>query len=659
MRVGILIEWSRKRWAWNTDMSWMQKLYETYEQCAASTNLQDAALLVPPFHVIQQAHLEVVLDGNGTFRRARVIKKEETVIPATKRSATARTSAIVPHPLCDHLKYCAADYRNKGERNNRYFEAYHAQLKRWCTSSYSHPKAIAILRYVEKAMVIQDLIREKVLPVDSAGRLLTRWESRDDKPPLFNQLTKDKKTREYKPQNALIRWVVECDRVPEVWKDPTIADAWINFCAANETRFGLCMVTGSSRALADKHPKGLRGGKDGAKLISHKKESESGFIYLGRFLKVDQVVGVGLDVTQKAHSALRWLIARQGFENGNQIAVAWVVSGKSLPDPFANSAQIFDLESAQEDTTKKYEGDAGQAFAVRLRKYIAGYQAQLGSTDEVVVMAIDSATPGRMAITYYRELTGSEFLERVRAWHESCAWHQNFSKDLKFVGAPSPNDISEAAYGRQLEGKSGKRLRKATVERMLPCIIDGRPIPRDLVESVVRRTSNRATFKEKQWEWEKNLGIACALYRAQHRKRSYQMALEQDRKSRDYLFGRLLAVAEHLEGRALHLADEQRATSAARLMQRFADRPNSTWRTIELSLGPYKARLRSGRTAFLSRMEKLIDEITCAFASEDYISDASLSGEFLLGYHCQRQDLWRKPESADAEEIIKESNQGE
>ena len=228
-------------------------------------------------------------------------------------------------------------------------------------------------------------------------------------------------------------------------------------------------------------------------------------------------------------------IGNKPFRNGDQAIVAWSISGESLPDPFANSAQMFGLESKQEDVAPAYQGDAGQAFAVRLNKCIAGYRAKLGSTDEIVVMALDSATPGRMAITYYRELTGSEFLERLQAWHESCAWHQNFGKDLKFVGVPSPRDIAEAAYGRQVEGKSGEKLRKATVERLLPCIIDGRPIPRDLVESTVRRSANRLGLEK--WEWEKNLGIACALFKGHHKQRSYQMALEQGRTSRDYLLG--------------------------------------------------------------------------------------------------------------------------
>lgn len=123
------------------------------------------------------------------------------------------------------------------------------------------------------------------------------------------------------------------------------------------------------------------------------------------------------------------------------------------------------------------------------------------------------------------------------------------------------------------------------------------------------------------------------------------MALELNRTTRDYLYGRLLAIAEHLENRALYIAGEKRETSATRLMQRFADRPYSTWRTIELSLAPYKSRLRTRRSAFLNEMEKQIDAVINAFQAHDFTDEKRLSGEFLLGYHCQRQALWNKPES--------------
>jgi CRISPR-associated protein Csd1 len=137
------------------------------------------------------------------------------------------------------------------------------------------------------------------------------------------------------------------------------------------------------------------------------------------------------------------------------------------------------------------------------------------------------------------------------------------------------------------------------------------------------------------WEWNKTLSIACALFRKFNRKENYSMALDPDRKSRDYLYGRLLALAESLEAWALNEAGENRETNAARLMQRFSEHPYTTWRTIELALVPYKARL-GGKS---QKRQGMIDEVIAFFHDEDFLSDKRLSGEFLLGYHCQREYL--------------------
>ena len=118
------------------------------------------------------------------------------------------------------------------------------------------------------------------------------------------------------------------------------------------------------------------------------------------------------------------------------------------------------------------------------------------------------------------------------------------------------------------------------------------------------------------------------------------MSLEEGRTTRDYLFGRMLAIAEHLEQRALFVAEEKRETNAAKLMHRFADRPCSTWRTLEIALAPSRARLRANRPGMLLGLEKELDKVAGLFATEDFVSDAKLSGEFLLGYHCQRTALW-------------------
>lgn len=298
------------------------------------------------------------------------------------------------------------------------------------------------------------------------------------------------------------------------------------------------------------------------------------------------------------------------------------------------------LFARDEDTPKKEGGYTAQETGIALSRKIAGYSAKLGNTEDVVVMALDAATPGRMAIRYYRELTGSEFLARIEAWHEECCWRQCFGKDRIFFGAPAPRDIAETAYGRRLD----ENLRKATAERLLPCIVDGMPLPRDLMESCVRRASNRNGIE--LWEWEKALGIACALYRY-HMKEDYAMTLERERTTRDYLYGRLLALAEHLEGRALYVGGEKRVTNAEKLMQRFADRPYSTWLILETGLTPYKVRLRAKRPGFLHKIETDLDEVVNAFNPDDFTSDKRLTGEFLLGYHCQREAL--RPPSGQGE----------
>lgn len=121
------------------------------------------------------------------------------------------------------------------------------------------------------------------------------------------------------------------------------------------------------------------------------------------------------------------------------------------------------------------------------------------------------------------------------------------------------------------------------------------------------------------------------------------MSLDESRTSRDYLYGRLLALADSIEGLALNVARVQRDTTAARLMQRFADHPYSTWRTIELQLTPYIAQLRSSRAPALQRRQNLIDAVYSLFQTSDrestFLDNRPLSGEFLLGFHCQRKAL--------------------
>jgi CRISPR-associated protein Csd1 len=627
-------------------MGWLQQLIKTYDACLGAAQFEKNPL--PPIsHTPQQMHIEIVLDGNGNFLRASIVRKEETLIAATQESANRTGSKAAPHPLCDKIQYVAADYPTKGGAKPSFHAQFLALLTAWCASPFTHPKAQAVLAYVKRGSVVADLVRENLLHLDGNGKLLTEWQDAGTRPDIFRLLGGSKDERDQ--GNACIRWRVEIagDMQPAVWRDATLQAAWIQFNATQMQERGVCIATGEMDApLAAIHPKRLRHPGDGAKLISS--NDTSGFTYRGRFTDKDgtQACGIGYDASQKAHLALRWLIGRQAFRNGEQVVVAWAVNGEAIPDPMSDVFASFDLSAVSPDTT--YHGDAGQAYALALKQKIAGYRARLLPQDDIVVMALDAATPGRMAITFYREFSSAEFLNRLELWHSRFAWRQKFGKDREFIGAPAPRDIAEAAYGSKVD----ERLRKACVERLLPCIIDGQAIPHDLVESTYRRTTRRIGLKT--WEWDKTLGIACALFRGyshQLNKGEYAMTLEYDRTTRDYLFGRLLAIAEHIEQRALFYAKEQqRETHAAKLMQRFAEHPCITWRQIEPALAPSKSRLRSRSPGYLHQLERQIDEVVNLFQPGDFIEDRKLTGEFLLGYHCQRTKLHEPKASASASE---------
>ena len=648
-------------------MNWIQSLYETYENCQASIGYTPGASrpLLPICHITVQAHIEVVIDGNGNFRRAQIIEKDDatTIIPATENSASRAGSRPENHPFCDKLQYLAGDFIEYGgivtsgfsKVPQEPYRNYVDLLKQWCNSPFGHPAARAVLAYVEKKSLMRDLVSQKILLVGDNGKLLDKKDVERDKnvTDIFSVVN---------PQyNAVVRWVVESRESDEhrTWMNKTLWESWSNFYLQSRTGTGLCLVTGLEKTLTANHPKYIRREGDGAKLISS--NDKSGFTFRGRFLSDEQAAGVGLETSQKAHYALAWLISRQGFASGDLAIVAWATSGKAVIQPTDDAADIWDADAPSEEKSVSY---TAQEVGLRLKQKIAGYRQELGPTDRMVVMAVDSATTGRLSIVYYRTLSGSDFLDRIEHWHESAAWYHtyHYNKELKktipFIGAPAPVAIAEAAYGSRLDDK----LKKATIKRLLPCIVDGQPIPFDLVESTVRRASNRIGIKnpddkkyrkDEEYTWKKTLTIACSLYRKfQEGKEKYDMSLDETRTTRDYLYGRLLAIADVLEERALSDAEKNRPTNAARYMQQFSQHPFQTWKQIHDSLAPYLVRL--GGKAYYYK--NLISEVTGLFAPEDFVNNKPLTGEYLLAYYCQRQKMWeKKDKSADDEEALEEN----
>lgn len=622
-------------------MSWFYQLYQTYEnnldrigEIETKHNEQTYTLL-PISHTTQNAHIEVNITEDGQFHSAFILDKINTIIPSTESSASRAGAAIAPYPLHDKLNYCAGDFEDfgGGKKEKDQFDAYIEQLEEWATSSYAHKKITSIFNYLKQRRLISDLIEEKILFLDSDGQLIVKWNKKyesqlGEKPELFTKVTGD-------ISGAFVRFNVYsstanidrswADRDVVVWHDKDVYQSFIEFYNNQLQDKQICYVTGEIKPRTDRHANKIRHAADKAKLISA--NDTSGFTYRGRFSSGDEAFSVSYDVSQKAHNALKWLINRQGKTIDNRVFLVW---GNDKVDIFSPDEDSFSLVSSQEDPEIK--ADTNRIFAEEVSKAIDGYKNDLKSHSEVNILILDSATTGRLAVLYFRNMNKEIYLNNLKNWHQTCTWEHRYRKNKNkefviFDGAPATRDIAFAAYGPRASDKIVKGL----IERMIPCVVDRRSIPNDIIRSAVARASNPVSME--YWEWQKTLSITCALI---NKKERIGVALDENNRDRNYLFGRLLAVAQIIEKWALQEQSQNRQTNAGRqtnaerYMVSFTNKPLRTWKTIHNQLKPYQSRLG----AKAKKYNDLMVEITDMFAYEDF-SDEPLNGKYLLGYSSQ------------------------
>lgn len=644
-----MVTWNLKRR--ERLLSWIQKLYDTYENCRSQVGVARTdfkAPLLPLSHTIVNANIEVILDQSGNFIRARCLQKNEsaTISPCTEDSAS-RGNGNYPHALFDKLQYVAGDYTSffNDKRSKKFFIEYIRLLEKWINSECSNDKVIAIARYLKKERVIADLISVKLLEIDKSNYIVNKW---------FG----DKDNKPQKICDSFIRFIVENngDVNTKFGEDSDIFEKYNNYYLTTKMKYGLCYVQGNNMLITEKNQSKIRNNGDSAKLISA--NDKDGFTYLGRFHDSSQVVSVAYETSQKAHNALKWLIDIQGQKYGNvkdgqKVFVAWGTQNQFVPSLLGDTEDsIFGKEEIHIVSTEK-------EFAQRLNSAIAGYGCDLDTKAEIIIMGLDSATTGRLSVTYYREFNGTDFLNRIENWHKTCIWKHTYkevpngidergnlkSKSITFIGAPALKDIALVAFGNsRINNKTNKKqleisdlLLKATIERLLPCIIDGSKLPYDFVKSAINRVSNPVSTEN--WEWEKVLTITCALvrkYRYDKFKEEFSMSLDEKQMDRSYIFGRLLAIAQQIEEYALKEAGENRDirnTNAERLMHQFKIHPYKTWGIITDKLKPYMARLGSKCT----KLTELMTSVNSLLPYDEFTSQKKLDDSYILGYYCQRQ----------------------
>lgn len=635
-------------------MSWLEKCYETYENCQQEIGIQKFQAegdkrsyvpLLPVAHTTQLVNIEVELDQSGNFQDARLLAKDEqtTIIPCTEESS-ARTSGVVPHPLVDKLQYIAADYPAYGGTKKSGWNLYHTQLQDWCSSPYADAKVCAVLRFLEKGCLVASLVKKHILFLDENGKMPTKWTgNKDEKPKILETLASADQTESF------VRFRVGGI---DLAQDEAVRESFIHYYEMKQQRVDYCTVQGKQMAVSTLSPYKIRNPGDRAKLISS--NDSTNYTYRGRFVTAEQALSIGYETTQKAHSALRWLISKQGCSNGDQTVVVWGTKGEPIPDITADSMDLGDdfaaafAQLGQPQLPPATESE----YAERFNKAIQGYGKALDEKANTVVMILDSATQGRLSIRYYRELAGSELMKNITDWHRNFAWKLNYRsapesaepgqkpkwKRVSFWGAPSPADIAKAAYGE----KADKKIIQQTVERLVPCITEGKYLPRDLMLSAVHRAT--AGIGLEPWEYQKTCGIACALicgYYHRNKKEDFVMTdgkyVDETIDDRSYLFGRILACAEQIERRVQSQTGETRPTNAERLRLVFVQRPAKTTALLQQKLTPYLNRMRANGVSRDKRYSTL-QELVGRLGAENY-TNKPLNELYLLGYACQMMDF--------------------
>lgn len=612
-------------------------------------------VLLPPFHTTVTAQITVTIDQNGNFMRAELVAQDDkmTVIPVTEKSGS-RTAGKEPHPLCDNLRYLAGDYKDYYKDDGVCNELYMPQIEKWEKSTYSHEKVKAIYLYLKKATLIKDLVEQKIIKLNDNNQI-------DDKESVEGIVQ----------TKAFVRFIIRSTgenlhrEIPdECWKDRTLQDCYIKYVRSQEREKGMCYLTGNMESISYLHSKKIRNEGDGAKLISA--NDSQNFTYRGRFANREEAVAVGSETSQIVHNTLKWIIRKQGAFFDTMTIVTWESDQLSMPKwnmdtesiitEYENEQEENDWDSWDDDWSEEEEvSDGNPITAEKFYKALNGYGKKVDNTSNMILLAFDAATPGRLAMIENVTLDTARYLKNIEKWHNDCNWiHEKWKdgKRIQFGGMVGVRDIADILFGIENKGKlsivdgNGKKLYAEVAKRLLPCIWYGSNIPYDYVNLAVVKASNPLTYKERK-NWERVLTLACSMVKKNEKDRNkeeWNVALDKSAKDRSYLYGRLLVVADRIEYMTYDAKDNGRITNAKRYMSTFSQRPYETWKVIEENIQPYLAKLDVVKRKYY---ENLLSEICNLFDIDKFKENKKLDGLYLLGFHSQEYDLRFKKENSE------------
>ncbi len=607
-------------------MSWANRLIETYDNYfRAGAPSDDPSPLVPVGFIPKRIEIRVNINRDSTYASGQILDGDILeVIPATPE-AEGRVGPPMPYPLSDELRYTAGDLSEYVKEDySAFFSAYETQLKTWVESCSCPEELRILLEYITRKTLAADILQSGLIKRDKEGLFPLKYVKSFVSFSVFDG-------------SSLY--------IPVVSHKLTIA-SWHEYIAKKEAGSELSYASGVAEPSLYNHAK-IEGN---AKLISQK-EGGMTFQLRGRFESPEQAYAVSYTDSAKISNTIRWLKNKNAFKRFGMTLLTWSTKAKTVIPP---------LDDDEPEDSLTYTAET-YARAVRDKMNGVRQETQYSPDTTIILLGLETATPGRMSITYYEELGGEQYLAMLEKWYLRCSWllcrnHKETKQLYRRYSTPTPWEIGKAVYGEEtaITASQDKKIEKPSTKLMkklcndlVICITNGRPVPTEYSFAAYKRICNPTSFTDSKgkWQrikWEKSMAVTLAMLKSSFEKEDYQVSLNKECTDRSYLFGRLIAVADVVESLAMSTTDSGwRQTNAVRYFSAMQQRPAVTWQTIETKLIPYYKQLRE-KGGYLSHLS---DEIYQLGNPDEMSLNTPLTPRFLEGYHNQRYELTKKKES--------------
>lgn len=500
-------------------MSALSALYDAYVRAEKDNfidrhDLNDHHIVILPlFHTNRRSDglniVELNLNPDGSVIDCDFVPADDyAVFPVTEESVT-RTVNVSAHPLCDQLGYTSAKF--KKNRFDSFMDAFQSWYN-YAQENGSHPILESVHALLEKQdmfdAVFNGLRQKYPVALDEKDNFI---------------VTIDGKEKKIKTDGLLVTYRVFSGRADKLdytsTADTDLHRIYVDYIrhlnSEKKDQFDYCDLSGDYAYCTNKH-RGLLGT---AKVVSVS-HSET---HMGRFRSGDEVVRLSYEATEKIHLMLKFFLDHgdnNAYLGESTYTLIWFDNDLFNKDKIditspGDTVEKYDPFSGRKKTPKKQATKVdtlSSRAAQKIGNSMIGLREILPPKGRFYILIINKISNGRIAVQYFRELSNSELMERLAYWYASTAWPR-YVKDTGLIER-SPNlfEIIDSLYGDENEKGyvrcENKKLRTLAFKRLLPCVIDGRPLPKDFARLAYINFTKRNSYDK---SWPQILYIACAL----------------------------------------------------------------------------------------------------------------------------------------------------